>query len=82
ADLGPVGWYAAVALLLCSGLAVAASLVLRPPTDAVGAADRLAAGLAVAFLLAPAGRFGYLALPVVLIVWTRLATGAARRPTG
>ncbi|GGO38554.1 hypothetical protein GCM10012286_13780 [Streptomyces lasiicapitis] len=82
ADLGPVGWYAAVALLLCGGLAVAASLVLRPPTDAVGAADRLAAGLAVAFLLAPAGRFGYLALPVVLIVWTRLATGAARRPLG
>ncbi|MEI5098010.1 glycosyltransferase 87 family protein [Streptomyces sp. PmtG] len=76
ADLGPLGWYAAVALLLCGGAAVAASLVVRPPADAVAAADRLAAGLCLAFLLAPAGRFGYLALPLVLVVWTRLAAGA------
>ncbi|GHF24740.1 hypothetical protein GCM10010218_01650 [Streptomyces mashuensis] len=79
AGLGTAGWYAAVGLLVCGGVAVAASLVLRPPTGAVAAADRLAAGLCVAFLLAPAGRFGYLALPLVLVVWTRLAAGA-RRP--
>lgn len=72
ADLGPAGWYAAVALLLLGGLAVAASLVLRPPRDVVGAADRLALGLCLAFLLAPAGRFGYLALPLVLALWARL----------
>ncbi|MFE2721763.1 hypothetical protein [Kitasatospora sp. NPDC059327] len=71
ADLGPAGWYTAVALLLLGGLAVAASLVLRPPRDAVGAADRLAVGLCLAFLLAPAGRFGYLALPLVLTLWAR-----------
>ncbi|MFE3578013.1 glycosyltransferase 87 family protein [Streptomyces vinaceus] len=72
ADLGPAGWYAAVGLLLAGGLAVGASLLLRPPRDLVGAADRLALGLSLAFLLAPAGRFGYLALPVLLVVWSRL----------
>ncbi|MEV0438241.1 glycosyltransferase 87 family protein [Streptomyces spectabilis] len=77
ADLGPLGWYAAVVLLLCGAVAVAATLVLRPPATVTAAADRLAAGLCVAFLLAPAGRFGYLALPVLLVVWPRLAHGHA-----
>ncbi|MEU1421283.1 hypothetical protein [Kitasatospora sp. NPDC005751] len=79
ADLGPAGWYAAVTLLLLGGLAVAASLVLRPPRDAVGAADRLALGLCVAFLLAPAGRFGYLALPLLLTLWARSQARPAPR---
>ncbi|MGP4004784.1 glycosyltransferase 87 family protein [Streptomyces sp. 8N706] len=78
ADLGPVGWYAAVALLLAGGLAVGVSLVVRPPHDLVTAADRLALSLCLAFLLAPAGRFGYLALPVLLVVWVRLVRGAPR----
>ncbi|MBT2542780.1 DUF2029 domain-containing protein, partial [Streptomyces sp. ISL-44] len=78
ADLGPAGWYAAVALLLCGGIAVAASLVVRPPAGVVAAADRLALGLCAAFLLAPAGRFGYLALPLVLVVWPRITTGSRR----
>ncbi|GFH37909.1 DUF2029 domain-containing protein [Streptomyces pacificus] len=77
ADLGPAGWYAAVALLLTGGLAVAVSLVVRPPYGLVSAADRLAAGLCVAFLLAPAGRFGYLALPVTLAVLARLLGGVS-----
>lgn len=71
AEQGAPGWAAAVTLLLCGGLAVGVSLVRRPPRDAVGAADRLATGLSIAFLLAPAGRFGYLALPVLLVVWAR-----------
>ncbi|MFF7733710.1 glycosyltransferase 87 family protein [Streptomyces sp. NPDC007984] len=79
ADLGPAGWYAAVALLLGGGLAVFASLLVRPPHDLVSAADRLAVGLCVAFLLAPAGRFGYLALPVTLAVLARLVDGARRK---
>jgi phosphatidylinositol alpha-1,6-mannosyltransferase len=85
ASAGPFGWYLAVGLLLCGGLAVAAWLVLRPPSGAVAAADRLATGLCAAFLLAPAGRFGYFALPLVLVLWTRRADPAhratARRPT-
>jgi phosphatidylinositol alpha-1,6-mannosyltransferase len=79
ADLGPAGWCAAVALLSAGGLAVAVSLLVRPPHDLVAAADRLAVGLCVAFLLAPAGRFGYLALPLALAVLARLAGGAHRK---
>ncbi|MFE5666153.1 glycosyltransferase 87 family protein [Streptomyces niveus] len=71
AEQGATGWAVAVTLLLCGASAVGLSLVLRPPRDAVGAADRLAIGLSIAFLLAPAGRFGYLALPVLLVVWAR-----------
>ncbi|MFE6864964.1 glycosyltransferase 87 family protein [Kitasatospora sp. NPDC057692] len=79
ADLAPGGWYAALALLLLAGLAVARSLVRHPPRDTVAAADRLALGLALAFLLAPAGRFGYLALPAVLALLPRLS-GSPRIP--
>ncbi|WP_436739733.1 glycosyltransferase 87 family protein [Streptomyces sp. BBFR102] len=75
AELGPAGWYTAVLLLVCGGAAVAVSLVVRPPAGCVAASDRLATGLCVAFLLAPAGRFGYFALPLLLVVWSRLATG-------
>ncbi|MGW4006963.1 hypothetical protein [Streptomyces nigra] len=35
-------------------------------------------GLSLAFLLAPAGRFGYLAVPVTLVVIARLVGGAGR----
>ncbi|MGK4584000.1 hypothetical protein [Kitasatospora sp. HPMI-4] len=73
ADLGPAGWFAAVALLVAGGAVLALSLLLRPPASLVAAADRLALGLTLAFTLAPAGRFGYLALPLVLVVWSRLA---------
>lgn len=50
----------------------------------VAAADRLALGLTLAFLLAPAGRFGYLALPVLLSVWARSVAvpGVSRVVTG
>ncbi|MET9600008.1 glycosyltransferase 87 family protein [Streptomyces sp. NPDC006459] len=74
AELGPWGWYLTVGLLVVAGLAVALSLFVRPPRTVVAAADRLALGLTLAFLLAPAGRFGYLALPVLLAVWARSVT--------
>ncbi|MFJ4876268.1 hypothetical protein ACIP93_13775 [Streptomyces sp. NPDC088745] len=80
AELGPWGWYTAVGLLLCGGLAVAVSLVVRPPITLVAAVDRLALGLSLAFLLAPAGRFGYFALPFVLVLWARLADGNRSGP--
>lgn len=79
AEQGAMGWAAAVTLLLCGATAVGVSLVVRPPRDAVSTADRLAIGLALAFLLAPAGRFGYLALLVLLVVWARsVGTGPTR----
>ncbi|WP_405922061.1 glycosyltransferase 87 family protein [Streptomyces sp. NBC_00122] len=82
AELGQWGWYAAVGLLMLGGVAVAVSLLVRPPRTVVAAADRLAIGLTTAFLLAPAGRFGYLALPVLLTVWARSVepSGRARTP--
>ncbi|EFL18608.1 predicted protein [Streptomyces sp. C] len=76
AELGPWGWYLTVGLLLLGGLGVALSLLVRPPRTVVAAADRLALGLTLAFLLAPAGRFGYLALPLLLVAWARSAAPA------
>ncbi|MFJ8039832.1 hypothetical protein ACIRBX_04850 [Kitasatospora sp. NPDC096147] len=77
ADLGPAGRWTGLVLLLCGGVAVAVSLVRRPPRGLVAAADRLAAGLCLAFLFAPAGRYGYFALPLLLVLWARLVARAA-----
>ncbi|WP_344636395.1 hypothetical protein [Kitasatospora cystarginea] len=83
AGSGPAGWSTAVAMLAAGGAVLAVSLFLRPPASLVAAADRLALGLTLAFSLAPAGRFGYLALPLVLVTWARLAgpPGARTRQT-
>ncbi|MFD0529632.1 hypothetical protein ACFQ1I_26795 [Kitasatospora arboriphila] len=74
AGLGPTGHTISLTLLCLGGLAVALWLLAYPPTSAVAACDLLAAGLAIAFVLAPAGRFGYLALRAVLVIWPRLAS--------
>ncbi|MER6397037.1 glycosyltransferase 87 family protein [Kitasatospora sp. NPDC001603] len=79
AGFGPTGHTVSLALMTVGGLGVAIWLLARPPVSAIAAADLLAAGLAIAFTLAPAGRFGYLALPAVLVIWPRLA---ARRWSG
>ncbi|WP_327680091.1 glycosyltransferase 87 family protein [Kitasatospora sp. NBC_00458] len=73
AGFGPTGHTASLVLLTVGGLGVTVWLLARPPVSAIAAADLLAAGLAIAFMLAPAGRFGYLALPAVLVIWPRLA---------
>ncbi len=73
AELGPDGRIASFVLLGLGGVAVACWLLVRPPRTVVQAADRLAVGVGVAFLLAPAGRFGYLELPALLLLWPRLA---------
>ncbi len=54
-------------------MALAASLVLRPPGDVPAAARRLALGLALMFALSPATRFGYFAYPVALCGWITLS---------
>jgi phosphatidylinositol alpha-1,6-mannosyltransferase len=79
AQFGPAGRTASLVLFGLSGLAVCVWLLARPPRDARSACDRLAIGVALAFLLAPAGRFGYLQLPVLLMLWPRLAL-RTRRP--
>jgi hypothetical protein len=70
ATTGPAGHLAAIGLLVAAGLAVAVSLVLRPPADVPAATRRLAIGLALMFALAPATRFGYFAYPVALLGWS------------
>ena len=54
------------ALLLIAGLAVAVSLIVRPPRDLRAATWRLAIGLALMFALGPAERFGYFIYPLGL----------------
>ena len=53
ADLGTVGHWTAVALMVLAGVAFAAWILLRPPRDARDAAWRLAVGYAVLFILDP-----------------------------
>jgi Glycosyltransferase family 87 len=77
AQTGDVGHLIAVALLLLAGLAIAVSLVVRPPRDVPAATWRLIIGLALMFLLAPATRFGYFVYPLGLLAWL-LATVAGR----
>lgn len=82
AGLGAGGHALSLALLCAGAVAVGHRLLTHPPTCAVTACDQLAAGLTLAFLLAPTGRFGYLALPTVLVLWPRLARQqAAPRPS-
>lgn len=79
------GWghEAAIALVLLAGLAVAASLIARPPRDAQAAGWRLVIGVALMFLLAPATRFGYAVYPLTLSARLLLsALPSVARPSG
>jgi len=76
--MGTAGHVISIGLLLAAGLAVAISLVIRPPRDVPSATWRLAGGLALMFLLGPDVRFGYFIYPLGLIGW--LALTGQRRP--
>jgi hypothetical protein len=67
--MGTAGHLVSVGLLLAAGLAVAVSLLIRPPRDVPAAAWRLAAGLSLMFLLGPDVRFGYFVYPLGLAGW-------------
>ena len=58
--------------LCAAGLAVAVSLVIRPPRDVPAAIWRLAIGLTLIFLLGPDVRFGYFIYPFGLLGWLLL----------
>jgi hypothetical protein len=68
-----------VILLIGSGLAIAASLVIRPPRDVPAATMRLVVGLSAMFILAPSTRFGYFIYPAAMVLWL-LACMAGRKP--
>ena len=79
AATGVVGHTIVVVLLIGSGLAIAVSLVIRPPRDVPAATWRLVIGLTAMFVLAPSTRFGYFIYPAALMLWLYVAK-AGRTP--
>src|ERR1700722_17171586 len=80
AQTGPLGHTIVVILLIGSGLAIAISLVVRPPRDVPAATWRLVIGLSAMFVLAPSTRFGYFIYPAALVLW--LLVSQAGRKSG
>jgi hypothetical protein len=79
-SMGTVGHVVSVGLLLAAGLAIAVSLVIRPPRDVPAAIWRLTIGLTLMFLLGPNVRFGYFIYPFGLLGWLALTQARRRRP--
>src|SRR6516225_5569791 len=73
ASTGAMGHGAALVLMLLAGAGVGAWMIVRPPRDAYGAGWRLALGLALLFVLAPASRVGYFVYPLGLAAWLLLS---------
>jgi hypothetical protein len=78
--MGTAGHVISIGLLLAAGLAVAVSLVIRPPRDVPAAIWRLAIGLSLIFLLGPDVRFGYFIYPFGLLGWLALTQQAPAPP--
>jgi hypothetical protein len=72
ANAGAWGHWTALVLMALAGAGVAVSLIIRPPLDAHRAGWRLALGLALLFVLAPASRVGYFVYPLGLAAWLLL----------
>ena len=81
AQTGVAGHTAVVILLIGSGLAIAVSLLIRPPRDVPAATVRLVIGLSAMFVLAPSTRFGYFIYPAALVLWLLVAR-AGRQHAG
>jgi hypothetical protein len=81
AATGSAGHWAAIGLLFAASLAVAVSLVVRPPADTQAVAWRLAVNLAILFTLAPASRWGYFVYPAALLGFVSM-TRSERGPWG
>ena len=78
AQTGVIGHTVVVMLLIGSGLAIAVSLVVRPPRDVPAATIRLVLGLSAMFVLAPSTRFGYFIYPAAMVLWL-LVSQAGRK---
>ncbi|WP_181764520.1 glycosyltransferase 87 family protein [Streptomyces albidus (ex Kaewkla and Franco 2022)] len=68
----PHGTAITLTALGVSAALMGASLLVRPPRTASTAADRIALGLTLAMMLAPATRIGYVIYPLVLFCWFRI----------
>jgi 4-amino-4-deoxy-L-arabinose transferase-like glycosyltransferase len=78
AQTGVLGHTIVLILLIGSGVAIAVSLVVRPPRDVPAATLRLVLGLSAMFVLAPSTRFGYFIYPAAMVLWL-LASQAGRK---
>jgi hypothetical protein len=79
AQTGHLGHTIVVILLVGSGLAIALSLVIRPPRDVPAATWRLVIGLSAMFVLAPSTRFGYFIYPAALVLWLLVSNEGRRK---
>jgi len=68
-DTGHLGHALVVAALIVVGVAIAVSLVVRPPRSVPRAVTLLAAAMTLMFLLGPSTRFGYFIYPATLSIW-------------
>jgi Glycosyltransferase family 87 len=81
AQTGPLGHLIVVVLLAAAGVAVAVSLVVRPPRSVPRAVLLLAGAMTLMFVLAPSTRFGYFIYPATLAIWLlAAAAGRTRQP--
>ncbi len=79
AQTGHVGHDIVVGLLILTGVAIAASLVVWPPRDVPAAMWRLVLGLSLMFVLAPSTRFGYFIYPAALAGWLLICQAGRRQ---
>jgi hypothetical protein len=79
ADGVPGGRIIAAVLLAAAGLAIAVTLLRRPPRTVTATAFFCAYGLLAAILLMPSTRFGYLLYPIAFLVWAPRLRGGERR---
>jgi hypothetical protein len=79
AQTGALGHTIVVILLIASGLAIAVSLVIRPPRDVPAATWRLVIGLSAMFILAPSTRFGYFIYPAAMVLWLYVSMAGRKR---
>jgi hypothetical protein len=82
ADTGAAGHLITILLLVIAGVAIAASLVIRPPKTVPSAVWRLVIGLALMFTLAPATRYGYFIYPLAMLMWLEISRLGQRRSPG
>jgi hypothetical protein len=68
-DAGKAGHTSAVVLLVLAGVAIALTLLLRPPRTVPRAVFLLVWAMSLMFLLAPSTRFGYFIYPGTLALW-------------
>jgi hypothetical protein len=74
------GHWIALGLLAVAGVSFCCSLLARPPADECAAALWSAAGLAVAALLLPASRVGYIVYSVALVLFALQTVPTPGRP--